>query len=88
MGQLLLQVKNVSKVFGNLNALEDLSIDIEKGSIIGLVGVTGGKTTLPDYFVVFTGQVKNIVFLKMVKKILINLEAVGILPESTDFIIV
>ena len=41
MEQLLLRVKNVSKMFGNLNALDDLSIDIEKGSIIGLVGSNG-----------------------------------------------
>ncbi|MAO69992.1 MAG: hypothetical protein CL983_02790 [Euryarchaeota archaeon] len=87
MGQLLLQVKNVSKVFGNLNALEDLSIDIEKGSIIGLVGSNGaGKTTLlrllcglyrptkGDIFFLKDGEEKNIDKFR---------EAVGILPEST-----
>lgn len=87
MGQLLLRVKNVSKMFGNLNALDDLSIDIEKGSIIGLVGSNGaGKTTLLRLLCgLYRPSKGDIVFLKDGEEKNIDKfrEAVGILPEST-----
>lgn len=49
----LLEVSNVSKSFGGILALDTCSIDVEKGSITGLIGPNGsGKTTL---FNVVTG---------------------------------
>lgn len=43
----LLEVQNVSKYFGDFKALNNVSIEIPKGSIFGLLGPNGaGKTTL------------------------------------------
>ncbi len=43
----LLEVQNVSKHFGDFKALNNVSIEIPKGSIFGLLGPNGaGKTTL------------------------------------------
>lgn len=43
----LLEVKNASKKFGDFTALDDVSLQIPKGSIFGLLGPNGaGKTTL------------------------------------------
>ncbi|MGI4815605.1 MAG: ABC transporter ATP-binding protein [Janthinobacterium lividum] len=43
----MLSVKNVSKVFGGLRALNAVSIDLEAGGIRGVIGPNGaGKTTL------------------------------------------
>jgi branched-chain amino acid transport system ATP-binding protein len=43
----ILEVNNVSKFFGGIKANEDISLSVEKGSIVGLIGPNGsGKTTL------------------------------------------
>ncbi len=42
----MLSVKNVSKYYGDILAVDNLSFDIDKGEIFGLLGVNGaGKTT-------------------------------------------
>jgi ABC-type branched-subunit amino acid transport system ATPase component len=43
----LLEVSKVSKSFGGIKALQDVSLSFEKGCILGLIGPNGsGKTTL------------------------------------------
>lgn len=43
----LLEVKNITMKFGSLVANNDVSFDVEQGSIVGLIGPNGaGKTTL------------------------------------------
>jgi len=43
----LLEVKKVSRFFGGITAVKDVTFDITKGEILGLIGPNGaGKTTL------------------------------------------
>ncbi len=42
----MLKVSNVTKYYGDVKAVDDLSFEVEKGEIFGLLGVNGaGKTT-------------------------------------------
>ena len=42
-----IEVKNVSKRYGRVQALDDVSFDVEKGEVFGLIGPDGaGKTSL------------------------------------------
>lgn len=43
----LLDVKNINVFYGHIHALKDLSLHVEKGNIVTLIGANGaGKTTL------------------------------------------
>lgn len=45
--QPLIRIKNVSKSFGNLEVLKDVSMDVYKGEVVVIIGASGsGKSTL------------------------------------------
>jgi branched-chain amino acid transport system ATP-binding protein len=67
---LLLDVQQVSRSFGGLKAVSDVSMQIQKGELVGLIGPNGaGKTTL---FNLLTG-----VYEPSEGKIIFNGESVG-----------
>jgi len=44
---MILETKSVSKVFGKLQALQDVDLQVEKGEVFGIAGPNGaGKSTL------------------------------------------
>lgn len=52
----ILEVKGITKTFGGVTALDDVSVNIEKNSILGIIGPNGsGKTTFVN---IVTGFVK------------------------------
>jgi len=54
--EVLLQVRGVSKSFGGVKAVNNISFDLVKGEILGIIGPNGsGKTTLVN---IITGFVK------------------------------
>jgi branched-chain amino acid transport system permease protein len=45
-GEVLLQVRGLTKAFGGMKALNDVTLDVRKGEILGLIGPNGsGKST-------------------------------------------
>jgi ATP-binding cassette ChvD family protein len=56
LGDLVIEVKNLSKGFGDRLLIDNLSFNLPKGGIVGIIGPNGaGKTTL---FRMLTGQEK------------------------------
>jgi len=52
----ILEVKGITKTFGGVTALDDVSVNVEKNSLLGIIGPNGsGKTTFVN---IVTGFVK------------------------------
>jgi ABC-2 type transport system ATP-binding protein len=79
----LLEVNNVSKVYGDYVALNHLSLSVEKGSIFGLLGPNGaGKTTLIRIINQITMPDSGSVFLDGEPLQPKHIQNIGYLPEE------
>lgn len=61
----LLEINGLTKFFGGLSAVADVSFDIKKGEILGLIGPNGaGKTTMFNLITGFIRPTKGVVIFK------------------------
>ena len=68
----LLEVKNLTKNFGGLTAVGDVTMELNEGELVGLIGPNGaGKTTL---FNLLTGVYELLVVLDGPSKISVSLK--------------
>ncbi len=82
----MLEIKNISKKFGEIRALEKISFKIERNTVVGLLGPNGaGKTTLMRIISGFYGADGGSIKWKektINPKSLVHKSRIGYLPES------
>ncbi|MEZ4744248.1 MAG: ABC transporter ATP-binding protein, partial [Bdellovibrionota bacterium] len=81
----MIEVKGVSKRFGEILALDNISLTVEKGQIVGFLGANGaGKTTTMDIICGCSGPDSGTVEIcghDIVKEPLIAKQKLGYLPD-------
>lgn len=79
----ILEVKNISKFYGEKTALDDVSLNIPKGSIFGLLGPNGaGKTSLIRIINQITYPDKGKVYLDGEELNIKHIRHIGYMPEE------
>ena len=64
MAKILLEMKNITKTFPGVKALDNVNLQVEEGEIHALVGENGaGKSTLMNVLVVFIRMEHTMVIL-------------------------
>ncbi len=64
----IIKVRNLSKSFGGVKALNNISFDLPKGEVLGVIGPNGsGKTTLVNTITGFVKPESGEVFFKNIK---------------------
>jgi len=65
MTQPILRMQNVSKVFGGVKALNDVTVDVFPGDVLGIIGPNGsGKTTIVNNITGFIKPTSGRIFFK------------------------
>ncbi|MCW9134074.1 ATP-binding cassette domain-containing protein [Bacillus paramycoides] len=83
MSEIVLELKNISKVFGKQKVLDNIHLTIRKGDIYGLIGRNGaGKTTIMKIITDLISPTEGKVFLLSSRPYTKNLERVGAIIES------
>jgi ABC-2 type transport system ATP-binding protein len=82
----VLEVKDISKVYGEVNAVDSVTLSVDEGALFGLLGPNGsGKTTIIK---MLTGQIRptggaaRVLGLDVVNEGVRVRERVGIIPEQ------
>lgn len=84
MNENLLHLTDVSKSFGDVHAIEHVSLEIQNKSVVGLVGGNGaGKTTLLRMMAGIYKPTKGRVHLQGGKNVDQMRSVLGVVPEST-----
>lgn len=79
----MIEIKNVSKSFGEVKALDDVSFEVEKGDVFGLIGQNGaGKSTLFRCMMNFFDDYKGEILYENEPIAKTPLEKIGFLPEE------
>ena len=64
-GSVLLKVTDLTKSFGGVMAVSDISFDLKEGELLGVIGPNGsGKTTLVNLITGFVKPVSGTIFYK------------------------
>ena len=83
MSEIILELKDVTKMFGKDVVLNRVNLTIFKGDIYGLIGRNGaGKTTLMKIITDLTRKTSGEIFLLSNRSYIKNLERVGAIIES------
>ena len=79
----MIEIKNVSKSFGKVQALDDVSFEVEKGDVFGLIGQNGaGKSTLFRSMMNFFDDYSGEILYDGKPMAKVPLEKIGFLPEE------
>lgn len=79
----MIEIKNLSKSFGALKALDDVSFEVNEGELFGVIGQNGaGKSTLFRSMMNFYDHFDGEILYEGEKMSEIPLEKIGFLPEE------
>lgn len=80
---MILSIQNVVKTYGNYRAVDNVSLDIPKGSVFGMLGPNGaGKTSLIRMITTITGPDEGVILLDGEKINNRTPEQIGYMPEE------
>ena len=80
----MIELKNVTKRYGNFTAIEDMSFKIKKGEIVGFLGQNGaGKTTTMKMITGLIDATEGEILINDEKLSIKSRKLIGYMPENT-----
>ena len=80
----MIELKNVTKKYGDFTAVNDVSFKIEKGEIVGFLGQNGaGKTTTMKMITGLAEPTEGEIFIDGEKITRNSRKKIGYMPENT-----